>query len=160
MLVKTGFLVAYDYDYLKISLPCVYDASDVIALAIDINRKTWAGNDFIIEQSFFYWLKEFDVKNKIRVYEDVFYQKNLTPMQMETAQRNKLASYLGSDGWHIQLDVDEYFIGFNQFAETLREIKSDSLTIYVKWKTIFKENENGYFFISENQRIPVATNNP
>ena len=126
MKIKTGFLVAYDYEMLKKAIPCIYNASDIICLCIDENRITWGGNKFNIEFSFFDWLNDFDIDKKIVVYEDKFYNANLSPMQMETAQRNKMAEYLGLDGWHIQLDVDEYFINFDQFVQVLKKIKSKS----------------------------------
>ena len=108
MLIKTGFLVAYDYEMLKNAIPCVYNSSDVICLCIDKNRQTWSGNIFDIDPSFFQWLDSYDVKNKITIYEDEFYKDAMSAKEMETNQRQKMASYLGLDGWHIQLDVDEY----------------------------------------------------
>jgi len=159
--IKTGFLVAYDYYLLKHALPLVYKSSDIIVLAIDINRKTWAGNPFHIEPEFFEWIKAFDVDDKIKIYEDEFYVANLPLKEMETRQRNKLAQYLGLDGWHIQLDCDEYFMNFDEFVRKLQSIIQVDSSIFVKWKTILKQDDKGYYFISGFQeRIPVATNNP
>ena len=71
--IQVGFLISYDYILLKNALPQVYDYSDSIFLAIDKNRKTWNGANFTIDNSFFDWIKEIDVANKIEIYEDQFY---------------------------------------------------------------------------------------
>jgi hypothetical protein len=160
MLIKTSFLVAYDYEMLKNSLPCIYNSSDVICLCIDKNRQTWSGNKFDINPSFFQWLKAFDINKKIKIFEDDFYFNNMNAKEMETNQRQKLANYLGVDGWHIQLDVDEYFINFNDFVKKLKRINKKSITVYAKWKTIFKESEDGFFYVNDYQYVPIATNEP
>ena len=42
--IHVGFLLSYDYEKLKLSLPPVYKYSDAIFIAMDINNKTWSGN--------------------------------------------------------------------------------------------------------------------
>ena len=114
--IQVGFLVSYDYDLLRNAIPLVYDFADSIFLAIDIDRKTWNGESFNIENDFFGWIKEIDIKDKIIIYEDNFYQPNLTTMQCEVRERKLLANKMGIGNWIVQLDADEYFINFARFA--------------------------------------------
>mgnify|MGYP007128966661 CR=1 FL=1 len=51
-MIAVGFLIAYDYEYLKYSLPCVYNSADKIILAIDSNRNTLTGNNFQFDENF------------------------------------------------------------------------------------------------------------
>ena len=69
--IKTGFLVSYDWSLLKHSLPCVYDHSDRIFLALDKHRITWSGNLFDFDlNNFQAFLRELDKENKIEVFEE------------------------------------------------------------------------------------------
>ena len=70
--IQTGYLVSYDYELLKTSLPTVYSDSDEVFIAIDKNRNTWNGGSFSINDSFFEWIKAFDVDKKVVIYEDDF----------------------------------------------------------------------------------------
>jgi hypothetical protein len=65
--IHVGFLLSYDYDKLKLSIPPVYKAADRIFLAIDENLNTWSGNKFEIDDSFFKWLDEFDTEKKVEI---------------------------------------------------------------------------------------------
>lgn len=162
-LIKTGFLISYDYDLLRTSLPLVYEHSDVIVLAIDKNRQTWTGNTFQIDQTFFDWILQFDTAGKVEFYEENFYLENLSPNECETRERNMLADYLGKeDGWHIQLDVDEYFINFESFTINLRraDISKSKITIFVNLYCLFKETNETYLVVGNRESLPVATNYP
>ena len=68
--IHVGFLLSYDYEKLKLSIPPVYNLSDKIFLAVDENLNTWSGNKFEIEGSFFKWLKE-----TVGIWGD-YYRKN------------------------------------------------------------------------------------
>jgi len=96
-LIKVGFLLSYDYDFLRTSLPLVYKEADVIALAKDYQCRTWSGNQFIISDNFFEWLKKFDTENKIKIYEDDFYRPELSLIENDTRERNMLAAFLRKD---------------------------------------------------------------
>ncbi|MDR1090602.1 MAG: hypothetical protein LBL79_05955, partial [Prevotella sp.] len=76
--IKAGFLVSYDYESIKNSLPPVYDYADKIVLAVDKDGKTWSGNSFQIPDSFWQWIKEFDTQHKIEIYRESFYVEGLT----------------------------------------------------------------------------------
>ena len=54
--IHVGFLLSYDYELLKYSLPPVYQFADRIYLAKDKNNKTWSGNSYHIDPLFFIWL--------------------------------------------------------------------------------------------------------
>lgn len=121
--IKVGFCVAYDWHFLQHTLPLVYEGATDICLAIDRNRISWSGNPYSFdEEAFRQCIANIDSNKKIRIYEDGFYLPNLTPMQNEVRERNMIAQFFGEGGWHIQLDCDEHFVGFGNFAVYLRSI--------------------------------------
>lgn len=159
--IKVGYLVSYDYEYLKNSLPTVYKHADKIVLAVDKYNKTWSGNDVEIPDSFFSWIKEFDTEHKIDIYEDSFYDSDLSPMECETRERNMLSRYMGEGGWHIQIDVDEYFIDFESLVNYIKSINiKKKVNIYAEWITLFKQTQNHAFLIDNYEPFPTATNYP
>ncbi|HIJ96525.1 MAG TPA: hypothetical protein HPP94_12460 [Desulfuromonadales bacterium] len=162
--VKVGFLVSYDYEYLKTALPFIYQKADSVVLAYDSGFKTWNGNSFVITDDFFEWINMFDTHNKIVFYKDNFCMPDFTPMECETRERKMLATFMGEGGWHIQLDSDEYFIDFDRFIEILRTFEhskpDSSLDFFADWITLFKYDLNGYYIINSLEQFPVATNNP
>lgn len=167
-MIKVGFLVSYDFKYLYKSIPLVYDSSDLIVLAIDKNRQTWSGNSLFIDPAFFEWIKEFDISNKIVIYEDTFYIPENTPAENDTRERNLLAKAMGDGGWHIQIDSDEYFNHFHKFVSFLKENKqflknpkSNPVEIHVQWITLFKKVEGGFLYVKGSlDAIEIATNYP
>lgn len=167
-MIKVGFLVSYDFKYLYKSIPLVYDASDLIVLAVDKDRLTWSGNPLFIDPSFFEWVKKFDTLNKIVIYEDSFYIPENSPSENDTRERNLLAKAMGDGGWHIQIDSDEYFNDFKNFASFLKEKKQylknpekHPVEIHVQWITLFKKVEGGFLYIKDSlDAIEVATNYP
>src|SRR5690606_7853070 len=106
---------------LKLSLPPVYKYSDAIFIAMDINNKTWSGNTFEIDDSFFKWLEAFDVDHKITIYKDDFCIKELNAIQNDTRERYVLSQKMGIGNWLVQVDADELFIDFEKFVKTLRK---------------------------------------
>ena len=67
MMIKVGFLAAYDYALLEYAIPPVYASADQITICIDRDRLTWTGDPFVIEPSFFDWLKGIDHDRKVRL---------------------------------------------------------------------------------------------
>ncbi|MFQ6600482.1 hypothetical protein [Flavobacterium sp. C3NV] len=167
-MIKVGFLVSYDFKYLYKSIPLVYDASDLIVLAVDKDRLTWSGNPLFIDPLFFEWIKEFDTLNKITIYEDTFYIAENSPAENDTRERNLLAKAMGDGGWHIQIDSDEYFNDFKNFTSFLKEKnhflinpKTKPVEIHVQWITLFKKVQGGFLYIKDSfDAIEVATNYP
>ena len=165
MEIKVGFLVAYDYELLRHSLPAVYKSADKIVMAIDKERRTFAGGTYELDPSFFSWLKSIDADNKITIYEDDFYIQGLTANEADTRERNMLAKKLGEGGWHFQVDVDEYFINFEALIKDLRmvedKLKHKKVTIQIACSVLFKKAENGFFIVDgEHEKFSIATNNP
>ncbi|HUC79693.1 MAG TPA: hypothetical protein VMR70_02210 [Flavisolibacter sp.] len=165
MEIKVGYLIAYDYKYLKQSLPTVYAHADKITVALDKNRKTFAGETFTVDPSFFTWLKEFDTQRKISLYEDEFFVPGMTTQAIEIRVRNMLAQKMGEGGWHIQVDADEYFVDFKSLVLDLKEAekkyKNQKVSIRVYWYTIFKITSEGYFLIDNTyEAFALATNYP
>ena len=159
--IKVGSLISYDYMYIKEMLPRIYEYADIIVFALDKERKTWSGNTIDIPDSFFSWLKEFDINNKISLYEDNFYIPELSPMECEVRERNLLSKFMGEGGWHIQIDSDEYFIDFKSFTEYLKKLDiTKPTTVFVEWIHLFKRDENGFYIIEPHEPIEIATNKP
>ena len=71
--VKVGFLVSYDYELIKNSLLPVYEYADRIVPAVDKDSRTWSGNSFQVDDSFWQWISDFDTRQKIEIYRDSFY---------------------------------------------------------------------------------------
>lgn len=161
-IIKVGCLISYDYEFLKISLPRIYDHVAEIFFAVDKDGLTWDGHPFEIDDEFWIWLKEFDTENKIIIYEDHFYIRELTPMECDTRERNLLCKKMGKADWYIQIDADEYFVDFGSFINKLNEYNTDvSTSIYCSVATLFKHAESGYFLIGDSsETLSIATNNP
>jgi hypothetical protein len=162
--IKVGILVSYDYELLRNSLPPIYEYADKIVLAVDIDGKTWAGNPLSIPDSFWQWIKDFDVRHKIEIYKDSFCVEGLSTMQCEIRERNMLAKYMGEGGWHVQVDSDEYFVDFKDFVKFLHyldEHKKHINTVFIEWLYLYKKTEKGYLCIKGNGgQVPCATTRP
>jgi hypothetical protein len=167
-MIKIGILLSYDYEFLKNSLPCLYPQANTITLAMDKDFRTWSGNNFTIEPSFFEWLKWFDVDKKITIYKDDFYKPELLPIENETHERNMLAKYMGEGGWHIQIDADEYFINFPSFVrfldtqrQYLQNYQKTPIAFIVNILVLYKKTKRGFLYIKNSyDSVHIATNNP
>jgi hypothetical protein len=160
--IKVGFLVSYDYEFLKVSLPNVYDHVEEIILAVDIDGKTWSGHDLTITDDFWKWVKETDTAHKIKIYKDHFYIPGLSPMECDTRERNMLGKEMGNCDWYVQIDSDEYFVDFEAFIKKLRHFKADGpTTIHCSVATLFKQLSSGYLVVGESfEALSFATNHP
>lgn len=164
MSIKISYLVSYDYDMLLTSVKQVYKYASKIMIAIDKDRKTWSGILFVIPESFFDELKEFDVDNKIEFYFDDFYLPELAPAQNETRERNMVLAKLGR-GWKIQLDVDEYVYDFKTIASFLNRYsfltllpKLTPICFKGKLITLFRTLPDGFLYIENNEQFAFITN--
>ena len=167
MIIKAGILLSYDYKYLQICLPLIYNCKDLneIVLALDENFTTWSGEKFTIPDEFFQWLKDFDTENKITLYKDSFYVKELSPMQCETRERRMIAEKMGSCDWYIQIDGDEYMPDFSGFVNRLKEISAQNseerLLVTGKFVTLFKQTGRDVFIVTPvKEHCWLATNTP
>jgi hypothetical protein len=162
--IKVGILVSYDYELIKNSLPPVYEYADKIVLAVDKDGKTWSGNSITIAETFWDWVKDFDMQHKIEIYKDSFYVEELTSVQNDTRERNMLGKYMGEGGWHVQIDADEYFIDFGAFVDYLHELdrtKKHVDCIIQEWLLLYKKLPTGYLLIKGNGgQTPIATTRP
>lgn len=163
--VKIGFLISYDYKYIYDALKIVYDYADEIILAIDINRQTWAGKPYHFDESFFESIKAIDPKNKITFYEDDFYVETMTPMELDTRERNMLSKKMGPDCWQLQIDADEYFLNFDEVYKFLQDNRFlvyrpdiNPVNIRANWITLFRKTDNGFLYIDNEENFPFATN--
>ena len=158
--INLVMLVSYDYKFVYTSLPLLYQYMDKICLSIDKKRLTWTGNIFNIDDSFFEWIREIDKEQKIYIYEDDFYISNNTPKENDIRQRNMSRDFIGSEGWCIQIDSDEYFYDFGRFITFLKNISpKGKMVISCKLIPIYKMNENGYFIINTLETVNIAAIN-
>ncbi|GAA3770190.1 hypothetical protein [Flavobacterium ginsengiterrae] len=165
--IQVGYLVSYDYELLKNSLPTVYAEADTVFLAIDKNRRTWNGEYFNIDNSFFEWLRVFDVDKKIVIYEDDFYVPEFTTMQCEIRERKLLSQKMGLGNWLIQIDCDEYFVDFKRFVADLRKYDSyikqplkKTIQVAAFWVILYKYTSSGILYVDKPTKAIFATNNP
>jgi hypothetical protein len=160
--IKVGILISYDYEFVKVLLPLIYNDIDEIYFAVDIDRLTWAGEKFEINEEFWNWIREFDSQSKIVIYQDQFYVSDLTPIQCDTRERTMLSKKMGECDWYIQIDSDEYFVDFKTFIQKLHTFEaSGPTTVACKVATLFKEVNDGYLVVAEsNEVLNFATNNP
>ena len=163
-MVKVGFLVSYDYDYLFTALELVYDDADKIFISIDKDRLTWSGNPFNIPQSFFDKVKSLDSKHKIVIHEDSFYISEIALAKRQTRQRKLLHKKMGK-GWKVFLDVDEYVYDFKSVFRFLNRYSwignlPHLFPIMLRGKliTLYKKDENGYYYIDNGERFSFITN--
>ena len=163
-MIKVGYLISYDYEFLFTSLKGIYDHVDEIFLAIDQDYKTWSGNSFDIPENFFREIELFDTRKIINIYRDRFYIPGLAAIECDTRERNMLLKKMGR-GWLIQLDVDEYIYDFSKVTEYLRKYwyltlfpKLTPITFQGKWITLFKRVEGGYLIIDSDEHFSFITN--
>lgn len=166
-LIKVGMPVSYDYAFLYHSLPLVYEHADRITLAVDQACRTWTGIPFAIEDSFWDWIRTIDAQKKIDVYRDDFHRPQLTAYQNQTRERNLLAQQMGADGWHLQIDSDEYFLDFGAFARYLRRHARWAapghapIEIRAFWIPLFRQTGDGFLYVKDTyESFSVATNRP
>ncbi len=161
--IKVGYLVSYDWHLLKNSLPLVYADADTIVLAIDVNRRSWAGRPYKFDESSFReFVRTIDTQHKISLYEADFYQSSLTTMENEVRERNMLAEKMGRGGWHIQLDCDEYPVNFHAFVVMLKRIDPfpnpsavrKPVNVSGNWISIIKEVTGGYIIVKPQVKNP------
>ena len=165
--IQTGFLVSYDYEKLKKSIPPVYNDSDEIFLALDHENRTWTGNKFVIEDSFFSWLETIDVDNKITIYKDDFYVSDLSPIENDTRERIMLGNKMGIGNWIIQIDSDEIFIDFKGFVDKLKKLnrfldnpEKNKIQIASFHINAYKYLEKGLLYVDQPTKFYLATNYP
>lgn len=165
--IQVGYLVSYDYELLKNAIPTVYQDADTIFLAIDKNRKTWKGDSIVINDDFFDWIAQFDVDNKIVIYEEEFYILGLTTMQCEVRERKMLAGVMGIGNWLIQLDSDEYFYDFKKFVtylksknKFLKNPEKQIIQICCFKINLYKYVDGGVLYVDKLDKFMVATNYP
>ena len=161
--IKVGYLVSYDWQLLKNSIPAIYADAGKIVLAIDINRTSWAGRPYsFAEEEFRAFIREVDIGGKIELYEDNFFDPSLTTMQNEVREGKMLAAKRGTGGWHVQFDCDEYPIDFKRFVATLKEIDPDPdpsrirkpVNVTGNFVPVIKAVEGGFLIVKPDPKSP------
>ena len=162
MLVKVGICVAYDWEFLKYSVPVIYDKVDQICLSIDADKTSWNGNQFPIDMpALKEMLAKIDHQDKVFLLEESFYSSNRTPIQNECYQRKRMVDVLGEADWYVQIDTDEILINPDDFIQTLRRYNNSSrpMNVHGIWLNLIKQTESGFIY-SVNKTPPLATNKP
>jgi hypothetical protein len=136
-------------------------------LAQDKASRTWKGNTFTVDPSFYVWLKSIDVQNKIEIYEDDFYLPELSTLQNDTRERTMLSEKMGIGNWLIQVDSDEYFVDFADFVRQLRKYdhyldnpENKKIQIFAWWIIIYKYTTQGILYVDKPMKAVFATNYP
>ena len=165
--IKVGFCVAYDWELLRNSIPRIYDYADEICLSLDKNRTSWSGKKYDFDDvAFKNFVTQIDKNNKIKIYEDNFYNPAKSPIENDNYQRNQMAAFMGKGGWHIQIDSDEYFLDFKGFVRYLNTFNLDqkAFNICVNYISLIKKTPTGYLCTKNNNNkyeyMPMATNVP
>ena len=165
--IHVGFLMSYDYEKLKNSIPPVYAHADKIFIACDEKLRTWSGETFIINYSFFDWLKEIDTEHKIEIYYDNFYVPEISAIENDNRERQMLSEKMGIGNWLVQIDSDEYFLDFKNFVSDLKKHNSflenpekNQIQIAAYLINIFKYTDSGMLFVKQPTRGIMATNYP
>ena len=165
--IHVGFLLSYDYELLKYSIPRVYDSADAIFIAVDKDLRTWSGQNFTVSDEFFEWLKNFDTKNKITIYRDDFYDSSLSAIENDNRERHMLSLKMGIGNWLIQVDSDEYFLDFKKFVADLRKYdkfldnpEKNRIQIACYLINMYKYTDNGVLYVNKVTRGLMATNYP
>lgn len=165
--IQVGFLMSYDYNLLRNSIPLVYGEADAITIALDENMRTWTGEKFEVDESFLDWLTSFDKEKKISIYRDNFFLPGLNPMENEVRERKMLASKMGIGNWIIQLDSDEYFLDFKGFTEQLKlrnkyldNPEQNQIQIAGYYINLYKYTGDGILYVSKPRNQKFATNYP
>ncbi|MGK0322223.1 MAG: hypothetical protein ACJARX_000126 [Psychroserpens sp.] len=165
--IQVGFLLSYDYEKLKLSIPPVYYLADAIFLAMDEEQRTWSGENFKIDPDFYEWLKVFDTDNKITIYKDNFYIPELSAIQNDTRERHMLSLKMGIGNWLVQVDADEIFINFYNFVNELRahdhyleSPEKKPIQIAGFLINIYKYLEDGILYVDGPTKVLLATNYP
>jgi hypothetical protein len=159
--------LSYDYEKLKNSIPPVYNSADTIFIAIDKDYRTWSGQKFDVDPSFFEWLKDFDVDNKITLYRDDFYVADLSAIENDNRERHLLSLKMGIGNWLVQVDADEIFINFEKFVKELRKRdkyldnpKKTPIQIAAFLVHLYKFTDNGILYVNAPHKFMLATNFP
>ena len=147
--IKVGFCVAYDWSLLQYSLPLIYDDSDLICLSIDQDRMSWTGVPYSWDETGFQNLiSSIDSQGKIKILEENYHLPDLSPMQNEVRQRNRIAKFFGDGGWYIQLDTDEFFLNFKGFVGYLKALRpARKINVACPWITLYKQSTEGFFYV-------------
>lgn len=166
--IKVGFLVSYDWEFLRYSLGLIYPFADRIWLSLDRQGRTWGGNHFAFDRlSFHRFIDQTDSQKKVAFHVGDFYDSRRGAMENETRQRNLLAACMGQDGWHLQVDADEYIVDFESFRNYLRKIpvrRNQPVTIFANWIPIIKQIPEGFFLVhspkGNYETFPLAFHRP
>lgn len=165
--IHVGFLFAYDYEKLKLSIPPVYERADRIFIAKDKFNRTWTGEPFEVDPEIFSWLKSIDTEGKIEIYEDDFYDSSLSAMGNDVRERTMLGKKMGLGNWIIQVDADEIFLDFPKFVKTLekynhflRNPEKNKVQIGAFLVHLYKYTENGILYVNKPHKFMLATNYP
>ncbi|NJL11159.1 MAG: hypothetical protein HC908_16095 [Calothrix sp. SM1_7_51] len=79
-----------------------------------------------------------------------------------------LAKYMGEGGWHIQIDVDEYFINFSDFvkflshqSKYLQDPEKKPIIFIANLIVLYKKTINGFLYVKNSyDTLSIATNYP
>jgi hypothetical protein len=160
--VKAGICVAYDWALLEHSLPAIYPYIDFLCLSVDVDRRSWNGNNFEMDWiGFMQLVKSVDREGKIKILEESFYSSQRTPIENECYQRKRMSEFMGKADWYVQIDADEILFNATDLIQELKKYKQvrRSVNIHGIWINLIKQTEAGFVY-SVVKTPPLATNQP
>ena len=168
-------LISYDANrFLANSIKTYYNYVDEIILGIDVNRTTWSGNPFKIdEEALWSELSQIDGDGKISIIEEDF-KKTDVAIENDNYERNFLKEQCSHD-WIFSFDADEELINAKSFFYDfcpLVENYIDKIDILMTWCTPYKyvrdeegkeytlmiANNDGSPFFGETQGVVTSKN--
>lgn len=165
--IHVGFLLSYDYEMLRISIPRVYKEADAIFIARDKELRTWSGQTFEVDPDFYRWIEELDVDKKITIYTDDFYVPELSAIENDNRERHMLSLKMGIGNWLVQVDSDEYFLDFGKFVKDLKKYdhfldnpEKNRVQISCWLINMYKYSDDGLLYVNKVTRGLMATNYP
>lgn len=165
--IHVGFLLSYDYEMLRLSIPRVYEHADAIFIAQDKDLRTWSGQNFTVDPEFYAWLETFDTQKKIQIYTDDFYVAELSAIENDNRERHMLSLKMGIGNWLVQVDSDEYFLDFGKFVKDLHRYDhflddpEKNRVQFACWLiNMYKYSDDGMLYVNKVTRGLMATTYP
>lgn len=179
------FPIAYDWRFALHGIARIWEVADEVIVAVDSERRTWAGNTFEFSVDEFKEELEYRLKrwgcfvnlDKLTILQYPFYRmrypdpemrrifemrhiKTLSlPMQRETLERAWLSFQAKKTNWIVQLDADERLLDAQSFVEWLPEPSRD-FDILANWIFVWKVIDSTALIAEPGGQTQLATRNP
>lgn len=141
-------VVQNDAETVERSLASFYPFVERIVVSTDPKRG-WSGVSITPDDTLDR-IRALDVDRKIDIVEGDFY-RSPEPMKNDTFQRqitaDRLAEIASGLDWVAQIDADEVFLDFPDFAVTLGDLPPETLAVSWRWINLFNLLNDGRFLV-------------